>query len=113
MKQGELWLVDLNPTIGAEIQKVRPALIVNVDALGKLPLKIIVPVTDWKERYAVALWMQKIVPNKENGLEKKSAIDCFQVRCISQERLIKKIGNISFDEMEEIKNKIAMVVGYS
>jgi mRNA-degrading endonuclease toxin of MazEF toxin-antitoxin module len=44
--------------------------------------------------------------------KKKSAIDCFQVRCLSQERLIKKIGNISFDEMEEIKNKIAMVVGY-
>jgi mRNA interferase MazF len=80
MKQGELWLVDLNPTIGAEMQKVRPALIVNVDALGKLPLKIIVPVTDWKERYAAALWMLKIVPNKLNGLDKESAIDCFQIR---------------------------------
>jgi mRNA interferase MazF len=112
MRQGELWLVNLNPTIGAEMQKVRPALVVNVNALGKLPLKIIVPVTDWKERYAIALWMHKIVPNKRNGLDKESAIDCFQIRCVAQERLIKKIGNISFDEMEEIKNKIAMVIGY-
>ena len=94
------------------MQKVRPALIVNVDDLGKLPLKIIVPVTDWKERYAIALWMLKIVPNKENGLDKKSAIDCFQIRCVAQERLVKKIGNISFDELEEIKSKIAIVVGY-
>ncbi|MDR2626783.1 MAG: type II toxin-antitoxin system PemK/MazF family toxin [Dysgonamonadaceae bacterium] len=75
MKQGEIWLIDLNPTIGAEMQKIRPALIVNVDALGKLPLKIIVPVTDWKER------------------------------------LIKKIGYLSFVEMEEIKSKIAQVIG--
>ncbi|MDR3133682.1 MAG: type II toxin-antitoxin system PemK/MazF family toxin [Prevotellaceae bacterium] len=112
MKQGEIWLVDLNPTIGAEMQKVRPALIVNVDALGKLPLKVIVPVTDWKEQYVAALWMQKIVPNKENGLEKKSAIDCFQIRCVAQERLVRKIGIISFNELEEIKSKIAIIVGY-
>jgi mRNA interferase MazF len=112
MRQGEIWLVDLNPTIGAEIQKVRPALIVNVNALGKLPLKVIVPITDWKERYAVALWMLKIAPNKANGLDKESAIDCFQIRCVAQERLIKKLGSISHDEMEEIKSKIAVVVGY-
>jgi mRNA interferase MazF len=80
--------------------------------LGKLPLKIIVPVTDWKERYAVAPWMLKVIPDKTNGLSKESAIDCFQIRCVAQERLIKKIGNISFDELEEIKSKIAMTVGY-
>ncbi|MDR2801938.1 MAG: type II toxin-antitoxin system PemK/MazF family toxin, partial [Prevotellaceae bacterium] len=89
-----------------------PALIVSVNALGKLPLKIIVPVTDWKERYAVAPWMLKVIPDKTNGLSKESAIDCFQIRCVAQERLIKKIGNISFDELEEIKSKIAMTVGY-
>jgi len=40
MKQSEIWLVDLDPTKGAEIQKKRPAIIVNDDRLGKLPLKI-------------------------------------------------------------------------
>jgi mRNA interferase MazF len=87
-------------------------LIVSTDALGKLPLKVIVPVTNWKERYAAALWMLKIVPNKVNGLDKESAIDCFQICCVAQERVIKKLGNISFYELEEIKSKIAMVVGY-
>lgn len=48
MKQNEIWLINLEPTIGAEIRKTRPAVIINDDALGKLPLKIIVPVTDRK-----------------------------------------------------------------
>jgi mRNA interferase MazF len=66
MKQSEIWLIDLDPTKGAEIQKKRPAIIVNDDRLGKLPLKIIVPVTDWKDRYDIAPWMVKIEPNDTN-----------------------------------------------
>ena len=95
MKQGEIWLIDLDPTKGAEIQKKRPAIIVNDDALGRLPLKVIVPITDWKDRYSIALWMVHIEPNDENGLSKESAADCFQVRSVSQVRLIKKIGFIA------------------
>ena len=48
MKQSEIWLTDLDPTKGAEIQKKRPVIIVSDDRLGKLPLKVIVPHTDWK-----------------------------------------------------------------
>ena len=47
----------LDHTVGAEMNKTRPAVIVSDDRLGKLPLKIIVPVTDWKEHYSVAPWM--------------------------------------------------------
>jgi mRNA interferase MazF len=47
MKQNELWLIDLNPTIGAEIQKTRAAVVVNDNTLGKLPLRVIVPITSW------------------------------------------------------------------
>ena len=54
MKQGEIWLINLDPAIGAEIRKTRPAIIVNDNRIGKLPLKIVVPLTDWKDRYAVA-----------------------------------------------------------
>ena len=45
MKQGEIWLVNLDPTVGSEINKARPAVIVNDDALGRLPLKVVVPFT--------------------------------------------------------------------
>jgi mRNA interferase MazF len=48
MKQSEIWLIDLDPTKGAEIQKKRPAIIINDDTLGKLPLKVVIPITDWK-----------------------------------------------------------------
>jgi len=43
MRQGEIWLINLNPTVGAEINKKSPAIIVSDNSLGKLPLKIIVP----------------------------------------------------------------------
>ncbi|GMO63184.1 MAG: hypothetical protein Ta2A_10170 [Treponemataceae bacterium] len=46
MRQGEIWLINLDPTIGAEMKKTRPALIISDDSFGKLPLKIIIPITD-------------------------------------------------------------------
>jgi mRNA interferase MazF len=110
MKQSEIWLIDLDPTKGAEIQKKRPAIIVNDDRLGKLPLKIIVPITDWKDRYDVAPWMVKIEPNITNGLAKTSAADCFQIRSLSQERLIKNLGYVDNGTLFEIKEAIRKVM---
>jgi mRNA interferase MazF len=110
MKQSEIWLIDLDPTKGAEIQKKRPAIIVNDDKLGKLPLKIIVPITDWKDRYDVAPWMVKIEPNITNGLAKTSAADCFQIRSLSQERLIKNLGYVDNGTLFEIKEAIRKVM---
>jgi mRNA interferase MazF len=110
MKRNEIWLVNLDPTMGAEIQKTRPAIIVNDDALGLLPLRITVPITDWKTHYASAVWMVKIVPNSSNNLSKTSAADCFQVRSISTKRFIKKIGVIDTTEIAEIETALANVL---
>lgn len=109
MKQSEIWLIDLDPTKGAEIQKIRPAIIINDDILGKLPLKIVVPITDWKEKFNLAPWMVKIEPSDTNGLNKISTADCFQVRSLSQERLIKKIGTIDSEILFEIKDALKKV----
>ncbi|MEM8525374.1 MAG: type II toxin-antitoxin system PemK/MazF family toxin [Bacteroidota bacterium] len=46
MKRTEIWLVNLDPTIGAEIKKTKPVVIVNEDDLGLLPHKVMVPITD-------------------------------------------------------------------
>lgn len=110
MKQSEIWLIDLDPTKGAEIQKKRPAIIVNDDRLGKLPLKVIVPITDWKDRYDIAPWMVKIVPNSSNGLSKISSADCFQIRSLSKERLIKKLGSTDNATLFEIKEALKKVL---
>jgi mRNA interferase MazF len=69
MKQSEIWLINLDPTIGAEIKKTRPAIIVNNDDIGILPLKVIVPITDWQERYNNVPWMVKIIPDNDNNLD--------------------------------------------
>ena len=102
-------LFRLNPTIGAEIKKTRPAIIVNDNTLGKLPLKIIVPVTDWKDRYAVAPWMVKLVADRQNKLTKDSSADCFQVRSVAEERCIKKLGPVDNDTMLKIRKALATV----
>lgn len=110
MKQNEIWLIDLDPTKGAEMQKIRPAIIVNDNRLGKLPLRVIVPITDWKDHYEIAPWMVKIQPNSTNCLSKISAADCFQIRSLSQERLVKKLGYIENDTFDEIKNAVRKVL---
>ena len=70
MRRGEVWRINLDPTVGAEIRKTRPVIIVNDDEIGVLPLKVVVPITDWKDRYEEVAWMTKIEPSKENGLSK-------------------------------------------
>lgn len=110
MKRGEIWLINLDPTVGAEIRKTRPAVIVNDDAIGILPLKVIVPITDWKDRYAIAPWMVRINPDAQNTLEKISAADAFQVRSVSQERFVRQLGNVSEEKLEEIGRALAAVL---
>ena len=111
MNQGEIWLVDLEPTVGAEINKTRPALIINDNGLGKLPLKVVIPITGWKDHYSVAPWMIKIEPNNINGLNKISSIDCFQIRSVSQDRLVNKIGIVSSHEINKVQEGILKVIG--
>ena len=110
MKQGEIWLINLDPTIGAEIKKTRPAVIINHNALGKLPLKIIVPITEWKNRYTSAPWMIKIEANNDNGLSKPSSIDRFQIRSVAQDRFLKKNGSIDDKILNDIKKALIIVL---
>ena len=95
MKRNEIWLVNLDPTIGAEIRKTRPCVIVSNDAVGALPLRVIAPLTDFKERYRTVPWMVVIEPDAQNNLPKPSVVDLFQVRCVAEERLIRKTGKLS------------------
>ncbi len=110
MKQGEIWEIDLNPTIGAEIKKRRPAVIINDNAIGILPLKIIVPITEWKDRFQGAVWMVQIEPDNENKLTKTSAIDTFQIRSVSTMRFVKRTGVVSSDILNKIKTAIKAVM---
>ncbi|MEA3359385.1 MAG: type II toxin-antitoxin system PemK/MazF family toxin [Thermodesulfobacteriota bacterium] len=110
MRQGEIWEINLSPTVGAEIKKKRPAVIINDDAIGILPLKVIVPITEWKDRFQGAIWLVRIEPDNENKLMKPSAIDTFQIRSVSSKRLLRKTGSVSSNVLDEIKTAIKAVI---
>ena len=68
------------------------------------------PITDWKEKYEFAPWMIKIEPNQLNNLSKISAADSFQVRSLSQERFIKKLGVLEEEAMVSIRLGLSKVL---
>lgn len=109
MNNGEIWLINLDPTIGAEIRKTRPAIIVNSDAIGVLPLKIIVPITDWKSHYSRVPWIVQLTPDSDNTLQKVSGADTFQVRSVSQQRFVKKLGRVDSVKIQQIKEALKLV----
>lgn len=110
MYRGEIWLINLDPTIGSEIKKIRPAVIVSEDSIGILPLRVVVPITNWQERYAIAPWMIKLEPSAQNGLQKQSCADTFQVRSVAQQRFIRKLGELSEIEMKPIIKGLSIVL---
>ena len=110
MRRGEIWLINLSPSIGAEIQKTRPAVIVNDDEIGILPLKVIVPITEWKDRYAQAPWMVKLNPTPENGLDKESTADAFQVRSLSEQRFVRRLGIVRAEVLNHIGDALKVVL---
>ncbi len=109
-KKGEIWLVNLEPTLGVEIKKIRPVVVINSDAIGKLPLKLIAPITDWKNYFSQNLWHVQIIPNSTNNLTKISAVDTLQLRGVDVQRFIKKIGFICAEEMQSIAISIITVI---
>lgn len=90
--QSEIWMVEFYPKVGSEIAKLRPAVVVSSNEIGKLPLKTIVPITEWSSQYAHYPWMVKLEKNTQNGLSKTSAVDCFQIKNFSHERFVEKLG---------------------
>lgn len=110
MLRGQIWLYNANPTVGDEIGKTRPCVIVSNDEIGVLRLKVVVPITGWNDVFALVPWMVKIQPTPENGLSKLSAVDTFQVRSVSQQRLIKQVGTVTDETMQEITHALTIVL---
>lgn len=82
-KRGELWLVDFDPSVAAEIRKSRPAVVLSVDSIGRLPLRIVVPITDWNPAFGNYPWFVEIPADSMTGLVKHSGADAFQVKSVS------------------------------
>ena len=109
-KRGEVWRVNFDPTVGAEIQKARPAVVVSSDAVGRLPLKMAAPITAWRETFAGNLWHVRIDPTPSTGLTKTSAVDALQCRGMDIQRFLERLGELPPEVMDEIALAVAAVV---
>ncbi|WP_114749965.1 type II toxin-antitoxin system PemK/MazF family toxin [Pleomorphovibrio marinus] len=93
MKQGEIWHADLNPSKGSEQAGFRPVVILSGNLVNQhLPVVICAPLTSKIKNYKGNPVLQ---PNASNGLTKDSEILIFHIRSISKVRLIRKIGDVS------------------
>jgi len=66
-KRGEVWWVKPGKTFGAELQKKRPYVVISADAMGNGPVKIVVPLKSWHDRFADWDWVVRIEPTQANG----------------------------------------------
>jgi mRNA interferase MazF len=110
--RGEIWLINFDPTIGAEIKKIRPGLVISSDSVGILPLRLIAPITGWNNDFENNIWHIRISPSKINGLQKESAIDLIQIRSLDQKRFIKRIGKCSNEILRESVYALMNIVDY-
>ncbi|RUM70005.1 MAG: type II toxin-antitoxin system PemK/MazF family toxin [Sulfurovum sp.] len=90
MNQYDVYLADLNPTIGREQRGKRPILIISNNYENLLDVLTILPITSLKKN-------RRVYPNEfllQNELEKPSIVLCQQIRTISKQRLVKKLTTI-------------------
>lgn len=104
IKQGQVWWVNLDPTIGSEIRKTRPAVIVSPDELNThLRTVVVVPLTSGKAYpFRITTRLQG-----KNGV---AAVD--QVRTIDKARLVKKISTIKSGTMKHILDALIEMFTY-
>ncbi len=89
-KPGEIVLVDLDPTKGGEKGKTRPCLVL-VGSGHPWRILIVAPITDINDgTRSKKLFVPIPHPDSDTGLTKESCIDCFQIRCLAESRILKK-----------------------
>ncbi len=96
INQYEIVLVNLDPTVGSEIKKTRPCVIISPNEMNKyLNTVVIAPMTSQSKKYPTR------VPVKHNS--KKGWIVLDQIRTIDKQRIIKTLDNLTEKEIEKVK----------
>ena len=101
----------MTPPRATRSKKVRTAVVISENAIGRLKLKIVVPITEWKPRYASYPWFVFLAPTPTNGLVKDSGADAFQVKSVSETRFLDRLGELTPGQLDNIANAIAICVG--
>jgi len=112
IERGHMWDVKFDPQVGSEIGKVRPAVVVSIPTVGRLPLHIVVPITTGSPKFRKFLWMMPIAANTRTGLNHESFADAFQVKSVAVERFMNPRGTLTQQELDELTTIIAYCIGY-
>ena len=110
MKQGEIWMANLDPIKGSEQAGFRPMLVFSGDLFNThTPLIIGLPLSTKIKNYRGNLVLE---PDLENGLKKRSEVFTFHIRSISKERFVEKIGRIDDKKLKELRKSLQEILTY-
>lgn len=104
MKRGDVYWVDLNPTIGSEISKLRPCVLVGATPINQARRTVaVVPLsTAAKARPPVAISV--------DCLGKKVTAICDQIRTVDKSRLNKSAGHLSAKDLHALEDGLRQVL---
>ena len=109
-KRGEVYIVNFDPTVGAEIQKTRPALILQNDIANRYSsITIVAALTS--QRGERLYPTEVLIQRPEGGLEYDSVVLLNQIRTIDKVRLIKRMGSIGQETIERVNRALEMSLG--
>ncbi len=109
-KRGEIYLVNFDPTIGAEIRKTRPALILQNDIANRhSPITVVAAITSQFEEPLYPT--EVIVAMPEGGLSVDSVVLLNQIRSIDKRRLVRRLGAVRPDTMEQVDRALQISLG--
>ncbi len=108
VKQGEIYMADLNPVKGSEQAGKRPVVVISGNTMnGSLPVVIVCPLTSQVKSYYGCV---TLMHNKTNGLDADSEVITFQVRTVTQARLVKRLGKITQAQLKNIHTGLNQVL---
>lgn len=104
MKQREIWFADLNPTKGSEQSGIRPVVIISGDTMNSnAGLSLICPLSSRIKNYSGTIVLSKTT---QNGLTSDSEVLVFQMRVVTKDRFLNKIGKITEAQLHEIVDEL-------
>ena len=110
-RRGEIYVVSFDPTVGHEIQKTRPALVIQNDIGNRhSPVTIVAAITSSlsRVRYPIEVVLH---PSKTNGLDVLSAVRLDQIRSIDRMRLIRRLGAVDAATQEQVDTALKISLG--
>lgn len=110
LKRGEIWVVNLDSTIGHEIKKSRPALIIQNDIGNKYNLTTIIAPLTSKKLFKIYPF-EVLLTKKDSGLVKDSKILFDQIRAIDKSRLKNKLGVLNNETMKKVDEALKISLG--